>query len=135
MFTIIYKKKLSSPLNSTSNCSKKQAHASPEIDCILWTVQVSATLDCPQVKQFDQIHNVQLHVNESKKVYRAEISQLHIRLHSQTTCSSSVFTCFSCSIVCDPSGIILQPHTLIFVILKTRTFRPGLLSFPSLIFS
>ena len=39
-----------------------------------------AHMDCPQTKRFDQIHNVQLHVNEFKKVYRAEISQLGISL-------------------------------------------------------
>ena len=49
----------------------------------IWTLP--SKLDCPQVKRFDRIHNVQLHVNEFKKV---EISQLGISFHSQTTCSS-----------------------------------------------
>ena len=57
-----------------------------------------------------KIHNLKLHLNSLKKVYRAEIKQLGISLHSQLTCPPSVFTCFPKSSVCDPSEIILVPH-------------------------
>ena len=57
-----------------------------------------------------KIHNVKLHLNSLKQVYRAEIKQLGISLHAQTTCPPLVFTCFPKSSVCDPSGIILVPH-------------------------
>ena len=57
-----------------------------------------------------KIHNVKLHLNSLKKIYRAEIQQLGISLPSPITCPPSVFTCFPKSSVCDPSGIILVPH-------------------------
>ena len=63
-----------------------------------------------RVTKIKKIHNVKLHLNSLKQVYRAEIKQLGISLLSQTTCPPSVFTCFPKSSVCDPSGIILVPH-------------------------
>ena len=72
--------------------------------------EVPKKLDCPRVTKIKKIHYVKLHLNSLKQVHRAEIKQLGISLHSQTTCPPSVFTCFPKSSVCDPSGIILVPH-------------------------
>ena len=77
-------------------------------NCVhIW--KVPDKLDCPRVKQIRTVHNVTLYLDNFKNVYRAEIKQLGISLHSQTTCSRSVFNCFPKNSVCDPTSIILLP--------------------------
>ena len=102
------RKQLNSPLNSLSHCVIKKGSCITGNRIHIW--EVPRKLDCPRVTKTKKIHNVKLHLNSLKKVYRAEIQQLGISLHSQITCPPSVFTCFPESSVCDPSGIILVPH-------------------------
>ena len=102
------RKQLTSPLNSLSHCAIKKGSCITGNRVHIW--EVPRMLDCPRVTKIKKIHNVKLHLNSLKQVYRAEIKQLGISLHSQTTCPPSVFTCFPKSSVCDPSGIILVPH-------------------------
>ena len=78
------------------------------------------------MKQIRTVHNVTLHLDNFKNVYRAEIKQLGISLHSQTTCPRSVFNCFPKNSVCDPTGIILIPRNC----LKLHRLRL-IKSFPS----
>ena len=103
-----FRKQLTSPLNSLSHCAIKKGSCITGNRIHIW--EVPRKLDCPRVTKIKKIHNVTLHLNSLKQVYRAEIKQLGISLHSQTTCPPSVFTCFPKSSVCDPSGIILVPH-------------------------
>ena len=56
------------------------------------------------------LHNVTLHSDNFKYVCRAEIKQLGISLHSQTTCPRFVFNCFPKNSVCYPTDIILTPR-------------------------
>ena len=102
------RKQLTSPLNSLSHCAIKKGSCITGNRIHIW--EVPRKLDCPRVTKIKKIHNVKLHLNSLKQVYRAEIKQLGISLHSQTTCPPSVLTCFPKSSVCDPSGIILVPH-------------------------
>ena len=102
------KKQLSSPLNSLSNCNIKKGSCITGNRVHIWNVPNK--LDCPRVKKIKKVHNVTLHLDNSKAVYRAEIKPLGISLHSQTTCPHSVHTCFPHNSVCDPSGLVLVPH-------------------------
>ena len=51
-----------------------------------------------------------LHFTSSHTLYRAEVQELGITLHSQIRCPTSIFTCFPKQSICDPTGIILLPH-------------------------
>ena len=73
------RKKLSTPLNPTSNCIVRKGSCITGNSMHIW--QVPTNLDCPRVSKMDQVHNVILHVNEKNNVYRAEIKQLGISLH------------------------------------------------------
>ena len=86
------RKQLNSPLNSLSHCVIKKGSCITGCRIHIW--EVPRKLDCPRVTKMKNIYNVKLHLNSLKKVYRAEIQQLGISLHSQITCPPSVFSCF-----------------------------------------
>ena len=99
------KKQLISPFNSLANCDIKKRSCIIGNRVHIW--KVPNKLNCPRVKQIRRVLNVTLHLDNFKNVYRAEIKQLGIGLHSQTTCPRSVFNCFSKNSFCDPTDIIL----------------------------
>ena len=103
------KKQLISPLNSLANCDIKKGSCIIGNRVYIW--KVPDKLDCPRVKQIRTVHNVTLLLDNFKNVYRAEIKQLGISLHSQTTCPCSVFNCFPKNSVCDPTGIIHSSYS------------------------
>ena len=117
-------KQLISPLNSLANCDIKKGSCIIGNRVHIW--KVPDKLDCPRVKQIRTVHNVTLHLDNFKNVYRAEIKKLGISLHSQTTSPRSVFNCFPKNSVCDPTGIILIPRNC----LKLHRLRL-IKSFPS----
>ena len=109
--TAIYnhlRKQLISPVYSLTKCEIQKGFCRTGTKIHFWAVP--RALNCPRVKKLKTVPNVSLHFTSSHSLYRAEVKELGITLHSQIQCPTSIFTCFPKQSICDPTGIILLPH-------------------------
>ena len=97
-----------SSVYSLAQCEIKKGFCRTGTKIHFWAVPRS--LNCPCVKKLKTIQNVSLHFTSSHTLYRTEVKELGIILHSQIRCPTSIFACFPKQSICDSTWIILLPH-------------------------